>query len=186
MAINLKGLTIKQPYAQLLATGEKRYETRSISTRYRGPVAIHAGADKSIVRRYTRGYLDWFKLGHDMRDLTLIDSFRFGYYSATALAKHYPFPPNDMNASRPGAIHGVESFAFGAVIAVGELTGCYPMDSVSPNMQELVFGDWSIGRYAWEIKNIYLLPEPIPYKGQLGLWNVSDDAYKLMTQSVRE
>lgn len=181
----MKALTIKQPYAQLLATGEKQFETRGISTRYRGLVAIHAGADKSVVRTYTRGYLDWFKLGHDTRDLTSIDRFRFGYYCATSLAKHYPFPPNDMNASRPGAIHGVEHFAFGSVIAVGELVGCYSMDFVSPTMQELVFGDWSIGRYAWQIKNIHLLPEPVPCKGQLGLWNVSDDVLKLMTQSAR-
>lgn len=39
----MKALTIRQPYASLIALGEKHYETRSWRTSYRGPLAIHAG-----------------------------------------------------------------------------------------------------------------------------------------------
>ena len=39
----MKALTISQPFASLIASGEKWVENRSWSTRYRGPLAIHAG-----------------------------------------------------------------------------------------------------------------------------------------------
>ena len=39
-----KALTLSQPYATLLALGQKRIETRSWSTSFRGPLLIHAGA----------------------------------------------------------------------------------------------------------------------------------------------
>lgn len=38
----LKAITIWQPYAQAIALGLKRYETRSWATKYRGRIAIHA------------------------------------------------------------------------------------------------------------------------------------------------
>ena len=38
----LKALTIWQPYAQAIALGLKKFETRSWATKYRGPLAIHA------------------------------------------------------------------------------------------------------------------------------------------------
>jgi hypothetical protein len=40
----MKGLTLTQPWATLVAIGAKRIETRSWPTRYRGLLAIHAGA----------------------------------------------------------------------------------------------------------------------------------------------
>ena len=39
----MKVLTIKQPYASLIASGIKQYEFRSWKTKYRGEVLIHAG-----------------------------------------------------------------------------------------------------------------------------------------------
>lgn len=39
----MKVLTLHQPWATLIAAGIKTIETRSWSTRYRGPLAIHAG-----------------------------------------------------------------------------------------------------------------------------------------------
>ncbi len=38
----MKALTLTQPWATLVATGEKRFEPRSWGTKYRGPLAIHA------------------------------------------------------------------------------------------------------------------------------------------------
>ena len=43
----MKAITIRQPWAQLIALEEKKIETRSWMTRYRGPVAIHAGLMKA-------------------------------------------------------------------------------------------------------------------------------------------
>ena len=45
------------------------------------------------------------------------------------------------------------------------------LDYIVPTAQEMALGDWTPGRYAWELRNIKLLPEPIPAKGQQGLWN---------------
>jgi hypothetical protein len=39
----MKALTIKEPWASLIADGGKLIENRSWFTRYRGPLAIHAG-----------------------------------------------------------------------------------------------------------------------------------------------
>lgn len=38
----MKALTLTQPWATLVALGEKKIETRSWYTSYRGPLAIHA------------------------------------------------------------------------------------------------------------------------------------------------
>ena len=45
----MKAITVWQPWASLLVSGRKRYETRSWATTYRGPIAIHAA--KRPVRR---------------------------------------------------------------------------------------------------------------------------------------
>ena len=45
----MKAITIWQPWASLIAWQEKRYETRSWETKYRGPLAIHAGLDDSAL-----------------------------------------------------------------------------------------------------------------------------------------
>jgi hypothetical protein len=47
----MKCLTIRQPWATLIALGEKQFETRSWKTAYRGELAIHAGIDKSACRQ---------------------------------------------------------------------------------------------------------------------------------------
>lgn len=39
----MKALTISQPFASLIAAGEKWVENRNWPTKYRGPLAIHAG-----------------------------------------------------------------------------------------------------------------------------------------------
>lgn len=39
----MKCLTIRQPWAMLIALGEKEFETRSWRTAYRGEIGIHAG-----------------------------------------------------------------------------------------------------------------------------------------------
>lgn len=45
----MKVITIRQPWATLIALGEKKFETRSWSTNYREELAIHAG--KSLDRQ---------------------------------------------------------------------------------------------------------------------------------------
>jgi hypothetical protein len=42
----VKALTICQPYAELIARGEKPIENRTWPTSYRGPLVIHAGKSR--------------------------------------------------------------------------------------------------------------------------------------------
>lgn len=42
----MKAITLHQPWASLIAYGLKEFETRSWTTPYRGPLAIHAGSGK--------------------------------------------------------------------------------------------------------------------------------------------
>ena len=50
----MKVLTLKQPWANLVAEGIKEYEFRSWKTNYRGRLLIHAGAgvDKEYLEKY--------------------------------------------------------------------------------------------------------------------------------------
>ena len=57
----MKVITIKQPFATLIAEGLKEYEFRTWKTKYRGPILIHAGKgiDKSAMKRYEHLNLEY-------------------------------------------------------------------------------------------------------------------------------
>ena len=65
-------------------------------------------------------------------------------------------------------------FNYGEIIATAELVACHLITeeylSTLPDTEKAL-GDYSLGRYAWELRNIKELPEPIKAKGQQGLWN---------------
>ncbi len=50
----MKVITLKQPWATLVAEGIKKYEFRSWKTKYRGKILIHAGVgiDKKELEKY--------------------------------------------------------------------------------------------------------------------------------------
>ncbi len=50
--IQIRGLTLWEPWATAIAIGIKTYETRSWGTRYRGSLAIHAGrtVDQEVLK----------------------------------------------------------------------------------------------------------------------------------------
>ncbi len=133
----MKALTLTQPWATLVAIGAKRIETRSWSTKYTGPIAIHAA----------KGFPRWAK------DTCFDEPF------LTALAPQ---------------IVGLEptELPTGAVIAIAEIIGCRFAEDVARQLdpEELAFGDYSPGRFAWFIANARPLLQPIPAKGALGLW----------------
>lgn len=67
----MKAISLWQPWASLMASGLKRIETRSWSTKYRGPLAIHAALKFSLDQHAAwRG----FKLA-GIIDLLAIESF---------------------------------------------------------------------------------------------------------------
>jgi hypothetical protein len=48
-------------------------------------------------------------------------------------------------------------------------------DAVLFDAMENDFGDFTPGRFAWELSNIRRLPEPIPARGQQGIWNWDEE-----------
>jgi len=57
----MKVITIKQPFATLIAEGLKEYEFRTWKTKYRGEILIHAGKsiDKKAMERYKHLNLEY-------------------------------------------------------------------------------------------------------------------------------
>lgn len=57
----MKTITIKQPFASLIAEGLKEYEFRTWKAKYRGELLIHAGlgVDKKAMKRYEHLNLDY-------------------------------------------------------------------------------------------------------------------------------
>lgn len=47
----MKALTIQQPWASMIASGEKWVENRTWRTNYRGPMAIHAGLGSKYLKK---------------------------------------------------------------------------------------------------------------------------------------
>lgn len=77
----MKALTLWQPWATLVALGHKTLETRSWSTEYRGPLAIHAGKATSQLylhreypyTQYLADYRQRFPLGCVVAICNLVD-----------------------------------------------------------------------------------------------------------------
>lgn len=57
----MKAITVKQPFASLIAEGYKEYEFRTWKTKYRGDILIHAGkgVDKEAMKRFSYLNLDY-------------------------------------------------------------------------------------------------------------------------------
>ncbi len=171
----MKAITIWQPWATLLAIGAKKYETRGWTTKYRGPIAIHAAAKKPP----NQNDIPWKNFNKITNTLTK-------YYGAW----QFDWRLGVTTINPDGTDNGFD-IPLGAVIATAELVNCHEivrhggrgMSSEGPGWleteegiyiptdQEELFGDWTPGRYAWEAKNIIILPEPIPAKGHQRLWN---------------
>ena len=70
----MKVLTLRQPWATLVAEGIKQYEFRSWTTNYRGKILIHAGVgiDKEDMKKFKNLNLD-FPAGKIIAEVELID-----------------------------------------------------------------------------------------------------------------
>ena len=170
----IKALTIHHPWASLIAVGAKKYETRSWATKYRGQIAIHAG--KKL-----------FTPSKNMNK-SILDAWK---RMAFILGEGEPWRESPLFVSSELIALYRDQFPLGAVIATAELVGCWKireewsreiyldkgtethgiMSMFHPSEQELLFGDWTPGRYAWQLANVKMLPEPIPARGQHGLWD---------------
>lgn len=153
-------ITLHQPWAMLIALGYKHYETRSWSTQYRGALAIHA-AKQPVVEDDLLARVAYDSVGH----------LNYSYLKSL-------------------------NYEYGKIVCVAEITDClamiekhYPgrldptIDIRLISVLEKAVGHWQSGRYAWELKNIQKLDEPIVYKGAQGLREV-DGATALILEEA--
>lgn len=172
----MKAITLTQPWASLVAIGAKRIETRSWATKYRGPLAIHAGVGLGPV------------------------GGRRGLFEQCYHRDFLPALEPAMTGTRTIAGHEVphinpDFLPRGAIVAVARLAYCVPTVTIENGAhpgfgkpgsawpltdQERAFGDYSIGRYGWLLADVRRLPEPVPCKGALGLWDVPADVAPLL------
>jgi len=75
------------------------------------------------------------------------------------------------SALRPGGVYAYPELYCGKIIAVVKLVDCVSitLDNIPPE-PERSFGDYTPERYAWILEDVRLLPEPVPVRGRLGLW----------------
>jgi len=170
----MKAITLLQPWASLLVCEAKQYETRSWATSYRGPIAIHSA--KKPVEKILDDLFPRTE-GVTAAEMNFVEAVRSCW--------------EDWIDGEP--FH--DGFPLGAIIATAELVGCHRivryggrgLSSTSPGWletddgiyeptdQELFFGDWTPGRYAWEFANMKMLDKPIPAKGKQGLWTWEEE-----------
>lgn len=141
--LELRVVTLWQPWASLMAYDLKRWETRprTIAWRnYRGPVAVHAAS--SIPAGYRR----------EAQALFAAEPFR------SALAAH--------------GIERWQQLPTGAILSIHQLVDCVPTEQIVHELSELerAFGNYEPGRLALRFTEAALLPEPIPARGYQGLW----------------
>ncbi|OPY64112.1 MAG: hypothetical protein A4E56_00166 [Pelotomaculum sp. PtaU1.Bin065] len=157
--MNMKAISLLEPWASLVAVGAKRIETRSWPTNYRGLLAIHASKSRRPM------HMD--------------------------LASGEPFRSALQPIRKVIEVRGENKIAlryhFGCVIAICRLVDCLYIGPTYlseyydgktcgkklplPTGDELVFGNYTPGRFAWILKGVIRLPEPIPAKGWRRLWN---------------
>lgn len=142
----MKAITIHQPWATLIALGEKRFETRGWATKYRGPIAIHAAkkVDKAVCQK------EPFRSVLANHGYTA-DNLPTGAVVATANLKEC------LRIVTPGT---------GQVAAYRDADDAMiPIDG-----HEKIFGWFDRGRFAWQMTDVKEI-NPVPVKGHQGLWN---------------
>ena len=141
----MKALTLYQPWATLVAIGAKKIETRSWSTPYRGPLAIHAGKCRDYI--------------FDQSCLFICNSIPY-----EDLLRKAGYDLKWLNMPRGAVVATCELVDVERIYA----------DSYIPGKPEFFLGDYSIGRYMWKLEHVSLLPISIPAKGAMGLWEWHD------------
>ena len=142
MEINV--LSLKQPWASLVAWNCKSLETRSWATKYRGPLFIHASASKNKT------------------DAMLCKQYPFSSFLAEGEYERLPFGKIIACVNLKDVITSEEALERPKLFS--EYCGD-PKLSV-----EFQFGNYSENRQIWLLEKPIKLLYPIPAKGQLGIW----------------
>lgn len=143
----LRALSLIQPYATLIALGYKCNETRSFSTKHRGPLLIHASLGK---RR-------------EFRQICEDDPIIRGI-----LAKH---ELTFETLPRGVILCSCELLAVSQIIEPTMDAQPGELNPLTIGQTERACGNYEPGRFAWHLGDVQVLPEPLRATGSLGLWN---------------
>lgn len=169
----MKAITVRQPWAQLIAIGVKTIETRSWPTKHRGVIAIHAG--KADYTSYLQG--DDVRCNGIQWDPSWPGPLFLprGMVVATAnLIDCIPMESLDADAPMPDD----RSLECGHVLYIlpgGDrllTTDRFVAPTVDIDVSDQIpYGHFEQGRWAWLLDDIKPLDEPVPARGMQGLWN---------------
>lgn len=191
-------LTIRQPYASLIMCGVKTWETRPYppngDTRPAGVrglpgvainrgdrIGIHAAAKRITDDTYVGAR--WEPARHpDGRDFMRLTytgwmpesvpdciEMRYGCLLGTVtVTQALPVrPASDRDPLRRQWIQSVQDGAFPHRRLYHWAPAGHGVSDIS---DQLPYGDWSPGRWAWQLADPEPLPEPIPMVGRQGVW----------------
>jgi hypothetical protein len=171
----MRVISLLQPWASLSVQGHKGIETRSWATKYRGPLLIHASANKKSVGKQLAASQPFLKYMPHIPDKQWKD--RFGQHN----------PVLDWDALPFGAIIGMvnldhivsfDDLTNNSLVRLPDQIGFNTPNSVKwwqLSYEEKEFGDYNPGRYGWLMSSPKVFPKPIPAKGKLLLWNYDFD-----------
>ena len=168
----MKGLTVYQPHAAMLATGARVIETRGWQTKYRGELLIHAARQRGPqVNSLQLDVLEKAACGYVDPNPTLLEEMKKleGGTSVDVLLDYY---------------------VFGGALAVAELHDCRPIerfqDAPEATFADKRYGGWGRGRYGLFLRNLRPLEIPIKMPGRQTLWNVSPEQEALIREQMRK
>lgn len=146
----MMAISLWQPWAWLVACGAKSCETRSWPTKYRGPIAIHAA------KRF---------IGLEM--LKILQSPDWVHW--LRVAREHGVPVDESRR-----LLGFGGLARGKIVAVAHLDDVVQINPLTKPLsyQEVAFGDYTTGRFRWDLRDVHALKEPIPCRGRQGLWRL--------------
>lgn len=153
----MKAYSLTPPWSVLVAIAAKRIETRSRPMHYRGPMAIHS----------TAGLRGLEGTGYDANESGL-----------AAICNTEPFRSTFRRFF--GSAFAPADLPRGAIVGITEVLDCIPMTPAwiaTIGEPERSFGFYAPGRFGIILGPVEWLPEPIPAKGSLGLWDWDEAGY---------
>jgi hypothetical protein len=148
----LNAMSLRQPYASLMAIGAKLYETSKWPTGRRGWTAIHAASQMSDKER----------------NLALEPGF------IDALLPAYSLPPEgDIPYIAIPSLNPKIYLPVGCYLSIGILERAHRTEDIRRkiSLEEALFGDYCNGRWAFEFSCMQRLAAPIPGPGALNIYD---------------
>lgn len=179
----MRALTLHQPWASLIAIGEKTIETRSWSTQYRGPLAIHAAKRRADHGKIGTWYIEpaWITAAGPVDGMAKVSHAAFriplilgAVVAICELIDVIPMVTDTSLVSDNPVVFDVSSGRFVCNNSGGEMPPGWSKQQTGARNRQLhaqkAYGHFAPGRFAWILDNIVRIDEPVPVRGSRRLW----------------